>query len=483
MAWWSDFSTEEEARAAGLAPPQDLYGFASPEEAQAAGYGLPNVIPSGSDQQYITGPDGRSWILAAQTVNGGVQPDNSLAGQPGTMQQNGMTYISPELAQQIGAKYGGANIMDSISKALIIGGGAALSGGLLSGAIGGAPAFGASTSSPAAISAPATGLTPAAISALSTGLTSVSGLRGDGMDFSSLFGGFDPYALTGPLTTGAEGGLAGAPAFGADSLFGSALSPELAYPYAGAPYQPGFNLLDPSTYGGSPPGFFQNLFNNLTGNTGGSYLPGSAGGGDPTQGFLSSLLGTAAGTIPPALAFNWANQQKADLGPLYSSYAAASQPNAYLPQLQQTFNAAGANAPLFVQASQNPLLQSQAAGYGDLTQSLAQRGLGGSSLGATALGNFMDVTNRGIADAGTRAAQTALGLQGSLAGTMGGLSQNQLGLQSSLAQAIPKAQSANLAAMAPILGASMAGVGSGLQSQSAQNLGTNFSNWWNNLFG
>jgi len=108
-------------------------------------------------------------------------------------------------------------------------------------------------------------------------------------------------------------------------------------------------------------------------------------------------------------------------------------------------------------------------GYGDLLQSQAARGIRGSSFGDRDIGQYLNTTNRGIANAGTNAAEAALGLQGTLAGR------------------IPQAQSQNLAALAPILGGSLAGIGQGLRGESASNLGTNISNlmgqWFPSLFG
>lgn len=64
------------------------------------------------------------------------------------------------------------------------------------------------------------------------------------------FGEFNPYALTGPATTGAEGGLATGAEYGADMLTGPATT-GLGAPSLGAPFQSGYNYLDPSTYGGA----------------------------------------------------------------------------------------------------------------------------------------------------------------------------------------------------------------------------------------
>lgn len=78
-----------------------------------ADYGRPGeTIPNGDPRQFITGPDGNAWQLAAQTVGGGVQNDPGVIQreglQPGQYTtQNGLTYISPTVAQTLGQKYGG----------------------------------------------------------------------------------------------------------------------------------------------------------------------------------------------------------------------------------------------------------------------------------------------------------------------------------------------------------------------------------------
>lgn len=120
---------------------------------------------------------------------------------------------------------------------------------------------------------------------------------------------------------------------------------------------------------------------------------------------FGSLLNKAGSTVPGALALNYAQNQT----PIDTT------------QLQGVFDKASANGPLFTQAAQNPLLASQARGYGDIVQSQGARGIRGSSFGDADIANYMTTTNRGIADAGTNAAQAALGLQGNLGGQIANL--------------------------------------------------------------
>jgi hypothetical protein len=146
-----------------------------------------------------------------------------------------------------------------------------------------------------------------------------------------------------------------------------------------------------------------------------SDLSGTSG----LQNLLQSLqqgLGTGVGsggatvgsTIPGLLALAYAAQQ----------------PGADTSQLQSVYNAAGSNQGGFVQAAQAPLLQSQAAGYGDLVQNQGLRGVLGSSFGDTDIANYLSTTGQGIANAGINATQGSLALQGNLAGQI-----SQLGLQ------------------------------------------------------
>lgn len=144
--------------------------------------------------------------------------------------------------------------------------------------------------------------------------------------------------------------------------------------------------------------------------TGAQALSGLLGGGSGGNPFTNFLTGQGGGPSLPSMA------------PGLAALAYASRQTPIdTTQLQNTFNASAANAPAFIQAAQNPLLQTQQQGYGDLLQSQAQRGIRGSSFGDQDIGNYLNTTNQGIATAGTNAAEAALGLQGSLAGQISNL--------------------------------------------------------------
>jgi hypothetical protein len=199
------------------------------------------------------------------------------------------------------------------------------------------------------------------------GIGDTSGLGGGG----GLFGGFSNADMGIADTVGGAGGAAGGAAGGLPSWLGPAASA-------------GSRLLGGGAGGAMQGGGGNPFMNFLTGQGGGPSLPGLA---------------------PGVAALQYARQQT----PVDTS------------QLQSVFNQAGANAPLFVQAAQDPLKQAQAGGYGDILNSQAQRGIRGSSFGDQSIANYMTDTNRGIADAGTNAAQAALGLQGQLGGQISNL--------------------------------------------------------------
>jgi hypothetical protein len=127
-------------------------------------------------------------------------------------------------------------------------------------------------------------------------------------------------------------------------------------------------------------------------------------------GGIGGLANMAGSTIPGMLALDYArNQKPVDTGLLNDVYSNAS-----------------ANSPGFVQAAIDPFQQNIAAGYGDLLQSQAQRGIRGSSFGDTDIANYLSTTGRALSGAGSTAQQQALGLQGNLAGQIANLNaQNQ----------------------------------------------------------
>lgn len=104
----------------------------------------------------------------------------------------------------------------------------------------------------------------------------------------------------------------------------------------------------------------------------------------------------------------------------------------------------GGNADAFVQSAVDPLQKNIAAGYGDLTQSLSQRGLGGSSFATGALGNYLSDTGRTLADASASARQQGLGLQGQIAGNIASLQNANTNTQADIAKGIAGIDLSNL---------------------------------------
>lgn len=215
-----------------------------------------------------------------------------------------------------------------------------------------------------------------------------------------------------PIGTNLGGALAGDVAglgigVGAAGAMGGA-----ADPFAGFTVDPATGDIVPASWasggaGVGAEGTVSGGFGNLGGLAGAaSHAIGGGGGGS----LLNFLTGQSGGPSLPSLA----------PGIAALTYAAGQKP-IDTSQLQNVFGAAGANAPLFVQASQAPLQQAQAGGYGDLLQSQAARGIRGSSFGDQDIANYMNTTNQGISNAGINAAQASLGLQGNLAGQISNL--------------------------------------------------------------
>jgi len=195
-------------------------------------------------------------------------------------------------------------------------------------------------------------------------------------------------------------GEAGSAGLGGDTgLYGSGVD-EFGNPtqgnFQGGPGSPGTGPGD-VPYPGDPSSGFPKI----------PGLPGGGGGGGGGPGGLPSWLtgggGPSLGSmIPPGLALAYASGQK----PIDTS------------RLVDTYNAAGANAPAFVNAAIAPAQRAQATGYGDILQSQGQRGIRGSSFGDTLISDFLSKSNENIGNVGASAAAQALGLQGGLAGNI-----------------------------------------------------------------
>ncbi len=147
-----------------------------------------------------------------------------------------------------------------------------------------------------------------------------------------------------------------------------------------------------------------------------SALGGGSGGASSTGGLVGGNGASLGSILPGVLALGYASQQQG----IDTS------------KLSGVFDAAGANAPLFTQAAIDPVQKNIAAGYGDLLQSQALRGIRGSSFGATDIANYMDTTNRTLGDVGATAAQKSLGLQGDLASQIAQLQAQSQQMKNSL---------------------------------------------------
>lgn len=142
-------------------------------------------------------------------------------------------------------------------------------------------------------------------------------------------------------------------------------------------------------------------------------------------GFLSPLFGGLlsgpggkgwGSTVPGMLALAYASQQS----------------GVDTSRLKSVYDLLGSNTNPVIRAATDPIQQNLAAGYGDLLQSQAKRGIRGSSFGDTAISDFLTAGNRSVANAGANAAQGALSLQGSLAGNIAQLDQKSQELKNNL---------------------------------------------------
>lgn len=284
----------------------------------------------------------------------------------------------------------------------------------------------------------------------------------------------DPYGM-------GYGGMTPTGSAGWDSVFSGGANLPAGGPWNDFSLNPyGSGSFDTQSLSG-----LQKLINGLTGgggsggaNGGIGRAAGSLAGGifNPDGSLnLGALGGLAGSVIPGAAALNYANnqpgidvsglqgtigqvggintdsqesvlQRMASANPAGSLQDVLARMQATDPaaDLRGVLGRADANAPLFVQAATDPVQRNIASGYGALQQSQALRGLGGSSFGDTALANYMDQGNRTLANAGATAAQSALGLQGQLAGNIGTLTNQNLAGQASAAGQAGALQNANL---------------------------------------
>lgn len=254
----------------------------------------------------------------------------------------------------------------------------------------------------------------------------------------------------GALTLGAGGALAGVGPFagtaasslaGADAAAG--LTPEFG---TTAAYDAGIGA------GGAGAGSVMDLggglsvdaSGNIVGNTLFQGGPGTAGAGDFFSGGASGLdfsnLKDLAGLAPLANLFtgkpgatgpggiNLGGSGGFDPmalipGGMALSYA-AMQPNIDLGNLNAVLGSLKGNQNAVIKAATDPVQANIAAGYGDLLQSQAARGIRGSSFGDTDISNYLANTSNTLGNVAANAAQGSLALQGNVASQIAAL-QNQ----------------------------------------------------------
>lgn len=214
-----------------------------------------------------------------------------------------------------------------------------------------------------------------------------SGMWMDGGGMDTLFG---PSVLTGNTW--------GTP--NSDILFPTTDSNTATFPWlsnapAGsvfAPSAPAVDLVDSGTAGSGDTSFWNNLP---------SFNFGGLNFGSMWNSMQSTLpsADTASRLIPGTMALTYA----------------ASQPTLDLGNLNSILGRLGGNQDAVVKAATDPLQRNIAAGYGDLLQSQALRGIRGSSFGDSDIGNYIATTGNALANAGANAAQGSLGLQSDLA--------------------------------------------------------------------
>lgn len=182
------------------------------------------------------------------------------------------------------------------------------------------------------------------------------------------------------------------------------------------------------------------------------YDPGGGGGqildGSPSSdgtslldslkslGGLGGVLQTGLGYLSPLLSGilsgpggkGWGSTIPGMLALAYAS----RQPGVDTSRLTSVYDLLSGNMNPVIQAATDPIQRNFAAGYGDLLQSQAKRGIRGSSFGDTAIGDFLATGSRSLGDAAANAAQGSLSLQGSLAGNIAQLQQKSQELKNNL---------------------------------------------------
>jgi hypothetical protein len=129
------------------------------------------------------------------------------------------------------------------------------------------------------------------------------------------------------------------------------------------------------------------------------WLGGGTNGGTTPPGLFDNLLGTVGNLSPAILAGYLGNSQRQDV----------------MGQVGRLNDVAGSlSGPAFMQSITNPYDLQTGQGRTALSQSLQQRGVGGSSFGNQQLGNYDYQRGLGRGDLATRAAAGVAGTQGQL---------------------------------------------------------------------
>ena len=195
------------------------------------------------------------------------------------------------------------------------------------------------------------------------------------------------------------------PMFGTDPVTVAGLDPTLGGASWGYAPTPGIGL-NPSTAGSgwwNADPMSSNFFSDMNLGTLGNIEKSLGGMWDGASNFVNGLSlpnGNNGGSIIP--------------GTMALTYAAA-QPNLDLSNLNNIMGGLQGNQSAVVKAATDPLQQNIAAGYGDLLQSQALRGIRGSSFGDTDIANYLSTTGNALANAGANAAEGSMALQGDLA--------------------------------------------------------------------
>lgn len=236
--------------------------------------------------------------------------------------------------------------------------------------------------------------------------------------FTNIFGNpAGTMAFTTPTSdVGMAGGIAGGALLGGEGLMGLGGAGDAADPFSVASGQELTSL-----FGGTP---------DVTG--GGGILselglPSLGGGLSDINSLLSNinlLRGGGTGNSLLDSASKDPNLAMRVLPGVMALGYAASQPDLDLSGLNAISGQLAGNQNAVIQAATDPLQRNIAAGYGDLLQSQALRGIRGSSFGDTDIANYIADTGRALGNAGANAAQGSLGLQSDLATNIAQL-QNQ----------------------------------------------------------